>query len=106
MHSRTTPHRRGERVQWHQPRAAATWTPPYLIGRGESAVLDGHPQRRNAKVGQDIPSIGEEENRPSVDGCSKNAPPLRRIAAILARFLARLSLNVSLESPNLKLSFM
>ena len=46
-------------------------------------MLDGHPQRRNAKVGQDTPSIGEEENRPSVDGCSKNALPLRRIAAIL-----------------------
>ena len=38
------PHRWGERVQRRQPRAAATWAPTYLLGRGESAVLGGYPQ--------------------------------------------------------------
>ena len=93
------PHRWGERVQWHQPRAAAT--PPYLLCRGESAVPHGYAQRVKANAGQDTPSAcaGEKEKmthctRPTnVYGCSKNAPLLRHITAPMARFVACFSLN-------------
>mmetsp|Transcript_58505 Transcript_58505/g.119090 ORF Transcript_58505/g.119090 Transcript_58505/m.119090 type:complete len:255 (+) Transcript_58505:180-944(+) len=54
----------------------------------------------------DKTTFGPVGAAPAAVPATAPAPPLRRIAAILARFLARLSLNVSLESPNLKLSFM
>ena len=86
------PHWWGERVQSHQPRAAATWAPPYLLSRGESAVPHGHPQRAN--VGQNTPCVSEEEKL-SVYGCSNILPLVRRSTAICAKYLAASSDNVS-----------
>ena len=54
-HSRSTPHRWGERVQWHQPRAAATWAPPYLArhagSQGDLETAGGsRPMRRRTEA--------------------------------------------------------
>ena len=100
MHSRTTPHRWSERMQWHQPRAAvpakswrerrAAWIS--ATGKCECGARTHHPSVRR-RIQHDSTSQAH---------CSKNVPLLRCTTALMASAPQSRSLNVSSEPRSLK----